>query len=72
MLFKKFLKNGFKTNIHYIPVYKHPYFKKFNFNIKDFKNNEIYFKNALSIPISPELSKSKIKKVIKILKEFFK
>ena len=28
LLFKKFLKNGFKTNIHYIPVYKHPYFKK--------------------------------------------
>ena len=72
LLFKKFLDNGFKTNIHYIPVYKHPYFKKFNFNTKDFKNNEIYFKNALSIPISPELSKSKIKKVIRILNEFFK
>ena len=45
--------------IFIIFIYKHPYFKKFNFNIKDFKNNEIYFKNALSIPISPELSNQK-------------
>ena len=57
LLYKEFLKKGFKTNVHYIPIYKHPYFKKFKFKIKNFKNNEIYFKNALSIPISPGLTK---------------
>lgn len=72
LLYKEFLKKGFKTNVHYIPIYKHPYFKKFKFKIKNFKNNEIYFKNALSIPISPGLTKKNVLSVIKILKNFFK
>ncbi len=71
LLYKKFLENGFKTNIHYIPVYRHPYFKKFNFKKKDFLNNEIYFKNAISIPIAPNLTKKNIFMVIKIIKKFF-
>lgn len=70
-LYKLFLNNGFKTNIHYIPVYNHPYFKKFNFNKKDFKNNEVYFKKALSLPIYPGLSKKNIFKIINILNRFF-
>jgi len=72
LLYREFLKKGFKTNVHYIPIYKHPYFKKFKFNIKNFKNNEIYFKNALSIPISPRLTKKNVLSIIKILKNFFK
>ena len=72
LLYKEFLKKGFKTNVHYIPIYKHPYFKKLKFNIKNFQNNEIYFKNALSIPISPSLTEKNILSIVKILKNFFK
>lgn len=71
VLYKKLLEKGFKTNIHYIPIYRHPFFKRFNFKRKDFLNNENYFKNAISIPIAPHLTKKNIYKIIKIIKEYF-
>ena len=44
------------TNLHYIPIYRQPYYiKRYNFNFNDFANSEIYFKNALSIPVYPAL-----------------
>ena len=70
LLYKILLKKGFKTNVHYIPIYRHPYFKKFNFKKKNFKNTEEYFNRALSLPIYPNLSKKNIFKVIKIIKSF--
>lgn len=71
LLYKELLKNGYKTNIHYIPVYEHPYFERFNFSRKNFQNNETYFKNAISLPIFPNLSKKNINKVVSIVKKFF-
>lgn len=64
-------KRGINTNIHYIPIYKHPFFKKMNFKIKNFSNNEIYFKKALSIPLHPSMTNKDINKVILALKEIF-
>ena len=71
LLYKELLKKGYKTNIHYIPIYEHPYYKKFNFKKKNFQNNEIYFKNAISLPIFPNLSKIDISKIVMIIKKFF-
>ena len=70
LLYKRLLAKGIRTNIHYIPIYEHPYFKKFNFLKKNFKDNDEYFKNAISLPVYPNLSKKTIFKVIKIVKEF--
>ena len=64
-------KRGINTNIHYIPIYKHPFFKKMNFKIKNFSNNEIYFKKALSIPLHPSMTNKDVNKVILALKEIF-
>ena len=67
--YKKLINFGIKTNIHYIPVYKHPFYKKFKFNKKLFKNNESYFKKAISLPIHPSMSKKDISKVIFTVKK---
>tara|TARA_X000000368_G_C22984802_1_gene691625 strand:- start:43 stop:1203 length:1161 start_codon:yes stop_codon:yes gene_type:complete len=64
-------KKGILTTVHYIPIYKHPYYKKMNFNMSNFKNNEEYFKNAISIPIYPGIKKKNIFKVINTLKKIF-
>lgn len=54
------------TNLHYIPIYRQPYYiKRYNFNFNDFANSEIYFKNALSIPVYPALSSEEQDEVIK-------
>ena len=64
-------KRGINTNIHYIPIYKHPFFKKMNFKSKNFSNNEMYFKRALSIPLHPSMTNKDVNKVILALKEIF-
>lgn len=54
--FKNIRSEGIGVNLHYIPVYKHPYYKSLGF--KDFicKNAEQYYKTAISIPIYPDLT----------------
>ncbi len=54
-------KKGIITSIHYLPIYKHPYFKKYNFNKSKFKNSNFYYENAISLPIYPDLTKKKTK-----------
>ena len=66
--FKKFLKNksqlmeflsfhGFNTQVHYIPLYYHPYLKKKVFNATSCVSMERYYNEALSIPIFYSLKK---------------
>ena len=63
LFFKKMLKKGIKLQVHYIPLYRLDLFKK-KFNYSDFKNSEFFYKNAVSLPIYPSLSKVDQKYVI--------
>tara|TARA_X000000950_G_C13899004_1_gene654139 strand:- start:726 stop:1871 length:1146 start_codon:yes stop_codon:yes gene_type:complete len=63
LFFKKMLKKGIKLQVHYIPLYRLDFFKK-KFNYSDFKNSEYFYKNAVSLPIYPSLSKVDQKYVI--------
>lgn len=42
---------GIKVNLHYIPVYRHPYFEQMGFKAGYCPNAEYYFKSSISIPI---------------------
>lgn len=43
---------GIMAQIHYIPLYKQPYYRQhFGYNEKDFPNSEEYYKSEISIPI---------------------
>ena len=55
------------TNVHYIPIHLQPYFKKYGFKLGQFKNSELYGKNALSIPIFPSLKLKEQEKVIELI-----
>ena len=65
-------KNNIQTNLHYIPIYRHPFYKKFNFNKKNFKNAEKYYSKALSIPLHVQLSNKDQNFIIAKIKDFFK
>ena len=71
-LIKYLKKNKIMTNIHYIPIVNHPYYKNKGFKEKDFPIAQDYFKNALSIPIFPNLSKIKQDLIIKKINSFLK
>ena len=71
LLIKKFIKSKIKTNLHYIPIYRHKIYKSFNFKTRNFKNSEKYYKEALSIPVYFNLKMTQQKKIVKIINSFF-
>ena len=72
-LFNFLRKNKIYVQVHYIPIYKQPYYKKnFNFNEKNFPNSEKYYSEAISIPIYFNLSIKKQLHVIGLINSFFK
>lgn len=60
---------GVLLNLHYIPIYKQPWYKKKGYDILNFKNSEKYYKEALSLPIYPGLSKEEQVYVVEVIRE---
>lgn len=58
------------TQVHYIPLYRHPYFKKVCGDIIDyFPQTEAYYSQALSLPLYSSLEIQDVKRVVKELKK---
>ena len=68
-LFDLLRKNNIGVNVHYMPIYRQPYYQKFNFNSQDFPNSENYYNSALSIPMYPKLNKKDQMFIVEIIKE---
>ena len=62
-------KKGIYTNVHYLPIHLQPFFKKLGFKTNQFPNSEKYGREALSIPIYPNLNTKDQNKVIKEIKK---
>ncbi len=55
------------VNVHYIPVYSQPYYKKMGFSKSNFPNTEDYYSKTISIPMYQGLSQEKQERVISVL-----
>ena len=64
-IFDRLRNSGFLVNIHYIPIYKHPYYK--HIDSSSLTNSEDYYKEAISIPIFPFLKKEMLDKVKEVI-----
>jgi perosamine synthetase len=54
--------------IHYIPIYHHPYYaKNLNLTANEFPNTENYYRQCLSIPIYPGMTEDDVSCVIKFV-----
>ncbi|MDF3820178.1 UDP-4-amino-4,6-dideoxy-N-acetyl-beta-L-altrosamine transaminase [Leptospira sp. 96542] len=62
-IFERFRNSGILVNLHYIPIYRQPYYSNMGFKNEDFPNMEEYYSRALSIPMYPGLSKDQQKEV---------
>ena len=62
---------GIGTQLHYLPIHLHPYYKKMGFKNKDFPNAEYYSNKALSIPIHAYISLQDAKFIISKINRFF-
>lgn len=54
-VFERMRGAGVGVNLHYIPVYRHPYYESLGFRPENFPEAERYYAEALSLPIYPGL-----------------
>jgi UDP-4-amino-4,6-dideoxy-N-acetyl-beta-L-altrosamine transaminase len=71
-IYKKFIKKGIFTNLHYLPVHLHPFYKKMGFKKGDFPNAEEHAKTSFSLPLYYGIKKIDQLKVIKCINEILK
>ena len=63
---------GVGVNLHYLPVYSHPYYSNFFNSYDDFPAAEQYSREAISIPMFPSMAAGDQEKAIRALGEFFR
>ena len=63
-VFERLRASGILVNLHYIPVYHHPYYQKMGYQQTDFPQAELYYSEAISLPIYFGLSDDDVKEVV--------
>lgn len=66
-VFERMRTAGIGVNLHYIPVYRQPYYAKMGFNPADFPEAERYYKEAISLPMFPGLTDAQQMEVVQRL-----
>ena len=60
-------KNGVGLNVHYIPIYRQPYYSQMGFDSADFPVAEKYYSEAVSIPMYADLTFEQQQHVVSVL-----
>jgi UDP-4-amino-4,6-dideoxy-N-acetyl-beta-L-altrosamine transaminase len=68
-LFEKLRNAGILVNLHYIPVYKHPYYETIGYDKQEFPNAEAYYLEAISIPMFATFTESEQQFVVDTIKK---
>jgi len=68
-VFKALHKQGIGVNLHYIPVYRQPYYEKIGFRPGYCQEAEQYYKEVISIPMYPGLTNNQQECVVNALKK---
>jgi UDP-4-amino-4,6-dideoxy-N-acetyl-beta-L-altrosamine transaminase len=55
-VFEGLREDGIGVNLHYIPLYRHPYFERMGYSKDAFPEAESYYREAISLPLFPTLS----------------
>lgn len=69
-VFKKLREAGIGINVHYIPVYQHPYYQKHGYEGCYCPNAEGFYKRAITLPLYPALTKEQQEYVIEKVIEY--
>ncbi|NJL17437.1 MAG: UDP-4-amino-4,6-dideoxy-N-acetyl-beta-L-altrosamine transaminase, partial [Nitrospira sp.] len=60
---------GVLVNLHYIPVYRQPFYEQMGFGAGYCPEAERYYKETLSLPMFPSLSRQQQQRVVSALAE---
>lgn len=69
-VFEKLRVAGIGVNVHYIPVYQHPYYRSHGYAQVVCPNAEEYYKECISFPMYPDLKEEEQEYVIKKVLEY--
>lgn len=67
-IFESLRESGIGVNLHYIPVYRQPYFEGLGFNRGHCWESEQYYAEAISLPIYPGLTEPQQVQVVDVLR----
>ncbi len=70
-LFSLLRRKGIGVQVHYIPVYLHPYYRKLGYKQGECPVAERFYRKVLSIPIFPSMEEREISYVARTLTEAF-
>jgi len=72
-VFDKLRAAGIGVNVHYIPVYKHPYYQNHGYDEVCCKTAEEFYARAVSLPLYPDLTYEQqdyvIEQVLRVIQE---
>lgn len=68
-IFENLRNCGILVNLHYIPIYRQPYYAKMGFDPENFPESEAYYREAISLPLYPDLTFEQQTFVIEKLRE---
>ena len=64
--------NGIGVNLHYIPVHTQPYYENMGFSVGDFPESELYYSEAISLPMFHFMTEEQQDRVIQVLSNVLK
>lgn len=71
-VFENLRAQGIGVNLHYIPIYRHPFYATMGFQPSKFPVSESYYRSAISLPIYPSLSEKQLDFVIQTVKSILR
>jgi UDP-4-amino-4,6-dideoxy-N-acetyl-beta-L-altrosamine transaminase len=72
LLFERLKEKGILCQVHYIPVYWHPYYQKLGYKKGACPNAENFYNQIISLPMYPTLNRKEQEFVIKTIKKLIK
>ena len=64
-------KEGIFCQVHYIPIYWHPYYRESGYKEEKLPNTEKFYERIISLPMYPSLSNEELDHVFSVLRSFF-
>ena len=69
-VFDSLRKSGIGVNLHYIPIYRHPYYNNAKNLIKQFPESESYYASAITIPLFANMSRVEQDYIVKEIEKY--
>jgi len=68
-IFEALRRENIGVQVHYIPIYYHPYYQKLGYEKGLCPRSEKYYKEAITLPLFPKMSDKDVEKVINAVKK---